>query len=322
MTKWVCAGDLSDYELRRFASSPSFVPAWAKCDDRGLMEVTISEPVRDCFTGKYLGRELFDYYPRDFLMPGQTTFGPEQALEWGGDFYSEGLSYTSKDMLDIRRGCFRSSELLYLHAAIERAWSGFQVAFRCLGYVYEYDRTCGNLWPLWMDEIPKTYHKVLQIKDRKERAYECYKIAMEEQDVEATYKFGDMLKKGCGCDVDLKGAFGYYNQAWEMAESECASVYGSVAFRLGEAYEKALGCSRNLKKSRQFYERAVFGLEVSQNDTSLYDRVLIESRKGLKRVNQEIGFFQFAKKLNKLSKLNNLKNELNMFDVCGIVFQA
>ena len=294
MTKWVCSGDLSKYDLRRIKSSPSFVPAWAKCDELGLMEVTISEPVCDCLTGAYLGREYFDYYPRDFLMPGETLFGPSQALSWGSDFYCEGMSYTSKDMQEVRHGCFRSAELLYLHAAISREWEGSSVAFRCLGYVYEYDRTDGNLWPLWLGEVPKDYHKVLQLTDRRQRAYECYKIAMEAGDLEATYKFGDCFGRGLGTDVDYKRAYGYYNQAWEGAANESASVYGSVAFRLAEAYEKGLGCSVNLAKSREFYEKAVFGLEVSQNDTSFYDSVLIKCRNGLKRVNQELDLADFS----------------------------
>lgn len=288
MTKWVCEQDLSKYEMRRIESSPSFVPAWAKCDEIGLMEVTISQPVRDCFTGKYLGREYFDYYPRDFLMPGETNFGPEQALIWGGAFYDEGMAYCQKDMYEIRHGCFRSAELLYLHAAIERDWQGSKIAFKCLGYVYEYDRTNGNLWPLWMEKIPKSYHKVLRLTDRNKRAFECYKIAMEKGDVEATYKFGDMYKKGIGCQVDLKKAYDYYSKAYEQSQSESPVVFGSAALRLAQSYERGEGCKINLNKALDFYERALYGLEVARNDTSFYEKPLSICRKGLTRVNQEL----------------------------------
>ena len=288
MTKWVCKSDLSKYELRRIETAPSFVPAWAKCDDIGLMEVTISEPVRDCLTGEYLGREFYDYYPRDFLMPGETQYGPEQALNWGFDFYDEGLTYTEKDKWEVRHGCFRSAELLYFHAALAD-WPGNAVAWRCLGYVYEYDRTDGNLWPLWMDEVPKNWHEVLQMKDRKKRAKRCYEIAMEKGDVEAIYKSGDMHRKGFGCEEDANKAFELYSLAWSKCEDVGPVIFGSVASRLASAFEKGKGCLPDLNKSKEFYQKAIVGLEITQNDTSLYDGVLERCRQGLKRVEQELG---------------------------------
>lgn len=66
MTKWVNVDDLNEYEFKRIKSSFSFAPAGFNPDEKGLVEITISEPVRDCITGKYLGREYIDYYPRDF----------------------------------------------------------------------------------------------------------------------------------------------------------------------------------------------------------------------------------------------------------------
>ena len=287
MTKWVTKGDLTKYELRRFEVAESFTPAWAKCDDLGLMEVTISEPVRDCLSGEYLGREFYDYYPHDHLEPGETHYGPAQALQWGFDFYNEGLTYTDKDMQAIRHGCFRSAELLYLHAALDE-WEGSATAWKCLGYVYEYDRTDGNLWPLWMDEVPKTYHPVLQMKDRKDRAFKCYELAMLAGDLEAMYKYGDMFRRGFGCEVDLEKAFEYYCKAWKQCEDAPAYIFGSVASRLASAHEEGNGCKRDLEKSLVFYKKAIVGLEIEQQDTSIYDGVLERCRQGLKRVEQEI----------------------------------
>lgn len=287
MTKWVCKGDLSKYELLRFASGQSFVPAWAKCDDSGLMEVTISEPVRDCLTGEYLGREFYDYYPRDFLMAGETSYGPEQALEWGFEFYDEGLTHTDESMHEVRIGCFRSAELLYLHAALD-SWQGASIAWRCLGYIYQYDRTEGNLWPLWMDDVPPNWHEVLRMKSREERACKCFEIAMEMGDLEAIYKSGDMLREGMGCRKNAKGAFKLYCEAWANCEDAPPYIFGSVAHRLACAYEIGEGCDLDLEKSKEFYEKAIVGLEIAQNDTSLYDGVLRHCYQGLKRIEQEI----------------------------------
>ena len=287
MTKWVSKGDLSEYELRRIKLAKSFAPAGTQCDKNGLVEITISEPVRDSLTGEYLGREFYDYYPHDSLEFGESGYGPDLALEWGFDFYNEGLTYTEKEMFDVRVGCFQSAELLYLHAALEE-WEGSATAWKCLGYVYEYDRTKGNLWPLNANEVQETYHPVLRMTDRKDRAFKCYELAMDLGDLEAAYKYGDMFRRGFGCDVDLKKAFDCYSKAWKQCEDAPAYIFGSVAFRLASAFEEGNGCKRDLEKSSDFYKKAIVGLEIEQQDTSIYDGVLERCKQGLKRVEQEI----------------------------------
>lgn len=139
MTKWVNVDDLNEYEFKRIKSSFSFAPAGFNPDEKGLVEITISEPVRDCITGKYLGREYIDYYPRDFLMPGDESYGPEIALNAGAAFYNEALEYVDGDMRDVRVGCFKSAELLYLHAALWGNWESLSTCWLNLGYLMNID---------------------------------------------------------------------------------------------------------------------------------------------------------------------------------------
>ena len=288
MTRWIDPGDVSKYELKRIESSPSFMPAWAQNDEKGLMEVTISEPVRNCLNGEYIGREYIDYYPRDFLMPGENICGPVVALNAAYKFYNEGLECLDEKEKDIRIGCFRSAELLMLHAALYGEWEGQSFAWLTLGYLYEYDRTEGNLWPMWMDEIPTSYHPVLQMTDHNDRAYACYKLSMEGGNIEGMYKFADCLRWGKGCDIDLNRAFELYSQVREQCQHSAPHILGSCAYRLASCYEDGEGCARDIKKAKEFYERAIVWFEIEMNDSTLYAKNLERCKKGLARVTQEL----------------------------------
>ncbi|WP_079535316.1 hypothetical protein [Phoenicibacter congonensis] len=290
MTKWVNVDDLNEYEFKRIKSSFSFAPAGFNPDEKGLVEITISEPVRDCRTGKYLGREYIDYYPRDFLMPGDDSCGPEIALNAGAAFYNEALEYVDEDMRDVRVGCFKSAELLYFHAALWGNWECLSTCWLNLGYLYEYRLTNDDLWPLWMEDVPKTYHPVLQMRDRDSRAHACYGLAMESGSIEAIYKYADTVRWEKGCNPNIKEAVKLYSQAWEKCQYSDPHVIGSVASRLAGCYEDEDGCVRDLKKAKDFYERAIMWFEISAEYTSLYEKMLSKCKKGLSRVDQELQF--------------------------------
>lgn len=234
--------------------------------------VWITERVED-MDGNYLGRT----YVRPYPFGEQPDPEGRDALELGGRYYVEGMGFTDVADHKARIDCFRAAELLYLHAA-ER---GNPYAWQNLGYVYSYDRCEGRYYDQWaggVDPFPCD-----------ERAFECYSRAAEAGLAEATYKLGDMHKRGAGCNPDAAEAFRCYRRAFEQGKGDHPVVWGSVALRLADCYENAFGCEQSFEKSLKWYEQAVTGLDIAVREGEwFYDKALASARNGVKRCKQEL----------------------------------
>ena len=238
----------------------------------GLPPVRITARDEDA-EGNCLGRIDVARYPLD---EGEGDEGGWDALYYGSQYYNEGMGYTDASDRDTRIECFQAAELLYLHAG-ER---GNPIAWQNLGYVYSYDRCEGAYFEVWAHGA-KSF-------PREERAFECYRKASEAGMPEATYKLGDLHKRGCGCEASLAEAFRCYERAFELGRDDEPVVWGSIALRLGDAYENAIGCEQSFAKALKWYEQAVTGLEIAVNSGEwFYKKALTGARNGVARCKQE-----------------------------------
>ena len=241
-----------------------------------LPGVWITRPVEDG-GGKAQGRTYVTLY-----NPHDDTPDGEDALWFGSGYYEEAMGYTDAADRGKRIDCFRAAELLYRHAA----GMGNHVADLCLGYVYSYDRCAGAYW----ESAPNANSaEGASALSRQARAYECFAAAAQAGIPEACYKFGDMLKRGEGCEPDAQAVFRWYARASELVKHENPVILGSIALRLGECYEEGLGCAQDFSRALQWYEQAEKALSVAvEAGESWYEKALSGARSGVKRCKQEV----------------------------------
>ncbi len=226
------------------------------------------------------------------LNPGKEPFDRSQrgaapdpdgsiALSKGARFYEKGMSITSPDKREERIACFQTAEELFLRA-VEY---GNAYASLYLGYLYSYDRCEGSYLQNKLDNDGSF--------PREARAYESFLIAANAGLCEGCYKLGDMYRYGIGCTQDAENAFNWYMKAMRNPQQLYSPVLaGSIMLRLGECYEDALGCEKNLLFATVMYKNAVEQLEkaVDAGD-SWYEKALAHARAGAKRCNQETDLY-------------------------------
>ena len=241
--------------------------------------VWITERVEDA-EGNYRGRTYIMSYP--FIeMPDPEGW---EALEYGARYYVEAMGYTDASNHQMRIECFQAAELLYLHAAEK----GNPYAWQNLGYIYSYDRCEGSYYKSIEDY--ENWDALYEAAyPREERAFECFKHAADEGLAEATYKLGDLYKRGVGCEPDATQAFRCYERAFELGKNEHPVVWGRVALRLADCYENAFGCGQSFSKALKWYEQAVTGLEIAVREGEwFYKKALTSAKNGVKRCKQEL----------------------------------
>ena len=205
------------------------------------------------------------------------------ALNYGADYYNEGMSCDPDTEHEKRVLCFRAAELLYLHASSK----GNPVADLNLGYVYSYDRCEGSYWG-WTTTWT-TSEDLRRPFPHLQRAVEHYRKAAEAGIAEACYKLGDLLRDGRGCEVDLEEAFRWFSRAFDLGQQDGPVVWGSAALRLGRAYEEGEGCEQSFEQACTWYERATTGLGIAvRGGEGWYRGALARAERGLARVRQEL----------------------------------
>ncbi|MBQ6395814.1 MAG: sel1 repeat family protein [Atopobiaceae bacterium] len=232
----------------------------------------------------------------------------EEAMQYGSQYYDEGMSTSDEAFWRDRVDCFRASEALYLRAARY----GELQAFANLGYVYSYDRCEGEY--LGVDEngtriwspafgpgaatndagtasgVGATLDADGEPFPRERRAYECFKVAADADHPEACYKLGDLVKEGRGCEADAASAVALWTKAFALCRDVDMPVWwGSAALRLGEAYENGEGCPQDFENALKWYRDAENGLRIAvdQGET-WYRKALTRARDGVKRCEQEV----------------------------------
>ena len=196
------------------------------------------------------------------------------ALQYGSEYYNEGMACDSEAEHERRVQCFQAAELLYLHAAA----LGNPYAQLNRGYVYSYDRCEGRYWGSGETPYPC-----------EERAVECYRSAANAGIAESCYKLGDLLRDGRGCEMDLREAYEWFGRAYELGKDEDPVVWGSAALRLARACEEGEGCEQSFEMARAWYELATTGLGIAvRGGEQWYRRSLRNAEAGLARVRQEL----------------------------------
>lgn len=288
MIAWATEADLTEYEKLRLKCSRAFQLALTDVDDAGKIEMIISIPVRNCFTNQYMGREYIDYYPRDFCMRQGEVLGAYNALDYAKMYLEEAKSYVDSSMGRVRQECLRASELLCIHAATELDWEGRGDAWCVLGDVYQTIPDSSQMWPQSTCDVKESYPEIMKITSIDTRAFVCYENAKKAGSIEALYKLFDLLAKGKGCKQDEDVALRLLKKAWRKKDKLTQLSIGKVALRLGYAYERAIGCERNLKKARDYFEKATISFEIEANTTEVALDLLAKSHKGEARVRQEL----------------------------------
>ena len=216
-----------------------------------------------------------------------------QALDFGSDYYNEGMNCDPESEHEKRVMCFRAAELLYLHASIK----GNAIADLCLGYVYSYDRCEGRYWD--RDFTMSATNTDVNVRtaspdehvafDRDALAYLHFCRAAHAGIAEACYKLGDLLRDGRGCKMDLDEAFQWFTKAYDLGKSMAPVIWGSAALRLGNAYENGEGCTQSFEDARGWYELATTGLGIAvRGGERWYRGALRCAEAGLVRAKQEL----------------------------------
>lgn len=241
-------------------------------------------------------------FPLAGAIPAMTTACEEidltdpegwQALEYGGRYYSEGLSYTTEEDRELRVDCFHAVELFYLHSAAR----GNPEGWMCLGYVYMYDRCEGDYYgsPIthpecWPEEGVMTWQRLSRtVCDQ--RARHCFKVAADAGIAEGCYKYGDLLMDGRGGERDQVTAVMMYHGAFDLAmeNDESPRTWGSIALRLGRAYSSGRGTGRSPQEALKWYRLAVTGLDIAVRDgNGIYEKRLKEAEEGVEDMSQEL----------------------------------
>lgn len=238
---------------------------------------------RDEPTENATGRDRIGLY-----TPAGDADG-DQAMHYGGRYYTEGMSCDGETEHERRIMCFQAAELLYLHAASK----GNPFGHLCLGYVYSYDRCEGAYFENTMAQDHRDAQDIDCDRPRPyphlERAHEHYRAAAEAGIAEACYKLGDMLRDGRGCDIDLVEAYGWFSRAYELGVRESPVVWGSAALRIAHALEEGEGCEQSFAEAERWYQRASTGLGIAvRGGERWYRGSLRHAERGLKRVAQEL----------------------------------
>lgn len=249
-----------------------------------LMGLEITRPVVDSH-GRTIDRTYVDNYPV-FDSDGSGVFIYDSrgdiALDYGVDYYCEGMEYADPKDRDARISCFGAAELLFLHSAVR----GNAAAFLNLGYLYSYDRCEGDYWDDFYRVIKRLPKEPFP---REARAFECFRRAADAGIAEAVYKLGDLYRLGMGCEPNARTAYTCYVRALDAIEPESLSIVGSIALRLGECHEEGFGCKQSFGKALDWYERATSTLERAiEAGDGWYRRSLIQARAGIKRCRQEL----------------------------------
>lgn len=243
------------------------------------LESQAIEHTQALYTTPYGGRFPMLLFPEESPQPVG-----ESACFFGDSYYHEGMRTSAQDNLGKRIDCFRSSELLYLHAAARgsvRAHTGLgniYLADRCEGHYFE---ACGaNLLA----------DRVLPKEQIEKKAHDHLLFAAQHGEVEGTYLYGDVLRQGVGCEADAAAAFDHYRLAYERTEAmyvPTAVVWGNVTLRLGRAYEEGWGCKPDFSRALGYYERACEYLEDSVDRGAWHYRAQLgEALRGVRRMKQ------------------------------------
>ena len=287
MIAWATEADLSEYEKLRLKCSRAFQLALTNVDDAGKIEMIISIPVRNCYTNEYMGRENVDYYPRDFCLNGEDSFGPQNALDYAHMYFEEAKSYGNPKMRQVRAECLKAAELLCLHAATEMRWERSAEAWRLLGDVYLISGEEDSLWPQSTCDVKEGFPEIMKIASADDRAAFSFKHAIDLGDIEALYKLSDLKIEGRGCKTNYSQGYKLVKRAWRKKSELSQTAIGNVALRLGRVYEKAIGVERNLKLAGDFYEKAITSFEIaSRDDFDVFDE-MTKAKRGVARVKQE-----------------------------------
>lgn len=233
------------------------------------------------YTTPHGGRFPILRFPDESPQPASAV-----ARSFGYGMYYEGICTPALDNLGKRIDCFRAAELLYLHAIMRgdvRAHSG-------LGIIYMHDYAEGHYFDALGNNL--FANLVLSKEEIRAKAYRHLHYAATHGDFEGLYLFGDALREGVGCDVDLAGAFQYYQKAWEVLQQSDAptnAFLGVTSWRLGRAYEEGEGCACDYDVALQWYETARLNLELAvDNGAWFLDKELGQAKRGVKRMRQEL----------------------------------
>ena len=290
MTKWVDENNLRDGERERISRASAFQPTIELSPKSGLPEIAITEAVRDNMTGRYLGREYFDVYPRGYLLPGESWAGPNVAFKYACSYLNEAMSLEDPKFKEIRNECIKSAELLYLHSTFGSIWKKTSEAYRKLGFIYMFDLGCGSYWMINDDHVPlNSYPKILQIDDYEKRAHYCLNKAIEMGDSPSKCLLGDLFKNGIGTKIDLKRAFNSYLESLKVEKNRSDLALGIANSRLGECFEFGLGTIVNYNDAKKHYLRAIKQLDVAlDSGEDYFEYEFVNAQKSFERVKQEI----------------------------------
>ena len=278
-----------DLRGKRDFSIFSVDPHWRRaCQPLPSFQVTELTPESraledtiDLYTTPLGGRFPVLLYPEEAPKPLAGT-----ARTFAGAYYHEGMNTPADENLGKRIDCFRSAELLYLHA-ISR---GDIRAHVRLGHIYLNDRCEGHYFDALKNNLFADI--VLPESEIRRKAHDHFEYAALHGEAEAAYMYGDILRDGCGCAVDLDSAFEWYRIAEErIANTRLTSsiTKGGSALRLGRAFEEGEGCVFDFATSLQYYEKAVKHLtDAVKNEAWYYLAELGQAKRGVKRMRQEL----------------------------------
>lgn len=96
----------------------------------------------------------------------------------------------------------------------------------------------------------------------KKKAFEYYKLALEEKDADGYVynNIGLCYKYGNGCDIDYVKMFYYWNLGLNKGCN--GMIYNNMAF----CYEKGVGCEKDEKKAFEYYILATNQKDVSKKN--------------------------------------------------------
>ena len=239
------------------------------------------ENTEDLYTTPLGGRYPILNFPEESPQPAA-----EVARTFGYSYYYEGLITSGQDNPGKRIDCFRTSELLYLHAITR----GSIRAHVGLGKIYLYDLAEGH----YFDALGNNLFANVTLPEEqiRKKAHDHLRHAAQQRDPEGTYLLGDVLRDGHGCEVDMAGAFSCYQDAYRMVRdmpSPPSALCGTVEMRLGRAYEEGEGCECDYSAALQWYEKATLDLEDAVNNGGWFcDVDLGRAIRGAKRMRQEL----------------------------------
>ena len=239
------------------------------------------ENSEELYAVPYGGRFAVLLFPEE--APGPLS---DTARTFADSYYYEGMATSADENLGKRIDCFRAAELLYLHAIAR----GDLRAHTKLGHLYARDRCEGH----YFDAVGNNLlaDAVLPASEVREKAFRHFDYAASRGDVEAVYMLGDMLRDGCGCDVDADAAFACYRRACEFVQEMTSAtplLRGCVALRLGRAFEEGEGCAFDFATALSWYEVAAEHLgEAVENGVWQYGVELGQAKRGVLRMRQEL----------------------------------